>query len=847
MEELIKDKTKYFSQVEVAFFKMWWNEQNNTMKDNVKQLILNEQLEFLSGGWCMNDEATTYYEDIIDQMTLGHKFLLENFNYIPTIGWQIDTFGHSNTQALFSNMMGFNAWFFGRIDQEDRLKREKNKELEFVIHPDQENSIFTHVNYYGYYSSPRGFDFDISNPKRNYVSIQNVEQKSEGLDQYFKEQYQSYRGKIQAHTLGMDFEWSNASRYFEQMDLVINWINNNTEKYNMIIEYGTPKQYIQALNQQNISYPFQEEDFFPYSDQPYEYWSGFFTSRPAFKGYVKRIGRYFQQVKRFYSLLKMNNIQSIFDETAIQDLSEALGTAQHHDAITGTAKQYVNDDYIKLIHQAHLKMENQISSFLNHLSNTSAITHAQCYFNESDSCDSLFDPLSQNKTVIVTIIDTKINNNGQKDYLKMLIPTNLNIKIVDELENSIYGEIICINQRCTLYLSRKVNNEKLVHYIRIMVDFENDSRIIKLDPKVINMQKDTKIFDKFQLHYKVYLSKQSSLSSGAYIFRPNGDASDYGDYLQALEFSGQIIKQIYFEKTTLKVWMTRFENQDIFSIDTFLDSIDISDQFGKEIILQIQTDISNDGIFYTDSNGFKFQKRRINHRDSWNIKMKEQIAGNYFPVNGAIMIMNSDGNSACAVLNDRAQGGTSLAQGVIELMLQRRLVRDDNKGLFEVLDEQEIHKGQKVGIRQMISHTIIFYNHQQQPNLLREYQYKQDLQPLLYFSTQPFIQYSALLDLFQGFLIKQSDTNLSKLYIEPWLQKDQYLVRVHNMKEEGIQKLNFPQGLSFLETTLTGNQDLKMWKLNRLKWSDSYPKKQTYQYKDDEVGPMMIRTWIVTI
>lgn len=33
-------------------------------------------------------------------------------------------------------MMGFNAWFLGRIDQEDRIEREKKKELEFVIHPD---------------------------------------------------------------------------------------------------------------------------------------------------------------------------------------------------------------------------------------------------------------------------------------------------------------------------------------------------------------------------------------------------------------------------------------------------------------------------------------------------------------------------------------------------------------------------------------------------------------------------------------------------------------------------------------------------------------------------------------
>lgn len=35
----------------------------------------------------MNDEATAYYEDIVDQMTLGHKFLLSNFNYTPSVGW----------------------------------------------------------------------------------------------------------------------------------------------------------------------------------------------------------------------------------------------------------------------------------------------------------------------------------------------------------------------------------------------------------------------------------------------------------------------------------------------------------------------------------------------------------------------------------------------------------------------------------------------------------------------------------------------------------------------------------------------------------------------------------------
>jgi len=73
------------------------------MKQKVKGLVDNGQLEFINGGWCMNDEATCYYEDIIDQMTLGHQWLLNTFNVKPTIGWHIDPFGHSaGNAALFS-------------------------------------------------------------------------------------------------------------------------------------------------------------------------------------------------------------------------------------------------------------------------------------------------------------------------------------------------------------------------------------------------------------------------------------------------------------------------------------------------------------------------------------------------------------------------------------------------------------------------------------------------------------------------------------------------------------------------------------------------------------------------
>jgi hypothetical protein len=65
----------------------------------VKYLSLRMRGFDRNGGYCMHDEAATHYVDMVDQTTLGHRYIMDQFGKVPRIGWQIDPCGHSAVQA----------------------------------------------------------------------------------------------------------------------------------------------------------------------------------------------------------------------------------------------------------------------------------------------------------------------------------------------------------------------------------------------------------------------------------------------------------------------------------------------------------------------------------------------------------------------------------------------------------------------------------------------------------------------------------------------------------------------------------------------------------------------------
>lgn len=98
-----------------------------------------------------------------------------------------------------------------------------------------------------------------------------------------------------------------------------------------------------------------------------------------------------------------------------------------------------------------------------------------------------------------------------------------------------------------------------------------------------------------------------------------------------------------------------------------------SDGIGKEVITKFSSNLKNEGEFYTDSNGRDMMKRKLNYRPTWDLKLEEPVSGNYYPVTTKISIEDKNKNSRLSVLTDRAQGGSSLLDGEIELMVKNYL------------------------------------------------------------------------------------------------------------------------------------------------------------------------------
>lgn len=126
----------------------------------------------------------------------------------------------------------------------------------------------------------------------------------------------------------------------------------------MNVFYSTPSRYLKALHDAKKTWEVKTDDFFPYAHCPHCYWTGYFTSRPALKAYIRESNGMLQACKQMETL-------EFFDpgthSPSSNGLRRAMGVNQHHDAVTGTEKQHVAFDYAKRL--AIAREECKVSFF----------------------------------------------------------------------------------------------------------------------------------------------------------------------------------------------------------------------------------------------------------------------------------------------------------------------------------------------------------------------------------------------------------------------------------------------------------------------------------------------------
>lgn len=369
---LLENPDRKFIYVETGFFERWWIQQTASKQADMKKVVASGQLEFINGGWCMHDEAAPHYVEMVENTARGHQFLLKTFGVKPKGTWQIDPFGHTNTQAwLIGQYAGLQFLYFGRMDNQDFAMR---KNLSALVAPDVPKSIewvwqgsktfgkqyqtFTGELYGsggGGYGAPSGLDFD-----GNGEQVQddprfhdyNLDAFVESFVKAAQDQAAHVRTDHVMWALGSDFNYQNAQHWYRNLDKLIHHINKNGT---VNAFYSTPSIYTEAKHAEGLTWEARFDDVMPLADNFHHYWTGYFTSRQGLKKYLRVLSNYLQSARQLALLAPSAPCMTSGNTEALctDQLEAAIAVTTHHDGLSGTEKQAVSDDYEQRMSDGH--------------------------------------------------------------------------------------------------------------------------------------------------------------------------------------------------------------------------------------------------------------------------------------------------------------------------------------------------------------------------------------------------------------------------------------------------------------------------------------------------------------
>ncbi|KAI5341084.1 hypothetical protein L3X38_020358 [Prunus dulcis] len=807
VDTLSKDTRRKFIWEEMSYLERWWRDSSDLKRESFTNLVKNGQLEIVGGGWVMNDEANSHYYAIIEQMTEGNMWLNDTVGVIPKNAWAIDPFGYSPTMAYLLRRMGFENMLIQRTHYELKKELALHKNLEYIWRQswdvDETTDIFVHMMPFYSYDIPhtcgpepaiccqfdfarmRGFMYELC-PWGDHPVETNQENVQERalilLDQYRKKST-LYRTNTLLIPLGDDFRYisiDEAEAQFRNYQILFDYINSNPG-LNTEAKFGTLEDYFRTLREEaeriNHSlpgeigsgqvggFPSLSGDFFTYADRQQDYWSGYYVSRPFFKA----VDRVLEQTLRTTDMMMaflLGYCQRAQCEKLPMGFSYKLAAArrnlalfQHHDGVTGTAKDHVVLDYGTRMHTSLQDLQIFMSKAIEVLL---GIRHEK-----NDNNPSQFEPEQvRSKYDVQPVHRAIMAREGTKQSVVFLNPLGQTreevvMLIVNRPDVTVlYSNWTCVQSQIspelqhdkskiftgrhrvywkasvpalglqTYYIANgfvgceKAKPAKLRFFSKSMsISCPTPYACSKAEVDVAEIQNRHQILT-FDVNHGLLqkisykngsqnvvgeeIAMYSSWGSGAYLFKPNGDAQpiiEAGGQMVISE--GPLVQEVYsypktaWEKSPIS-HSTRIYNGEN-TVQEFLIEKEyhvelLSQDFNDmELIVRYKTDIDNKRIFFSDLNGFQMSRRETYD--------KIPTQGNYYPMPSLAFMQGSNGQRF-SVHSRQSLGVASLKNGWLEIMLDRRLVKDDGRGLGQgVMDNRAMNVVFHIVVESNISAT----------------------------------------------------------------------------------------------------------------------------------------------
>ncbi|XP_073950611.1 alpha-mannosidase 2 [Choristoneura fumiferana] len=779
VEKLAAGIGRKFIWAEISYLSLWWNsDASDKEKDVFRGLLKSGQLEIVTGGWVMNDEANSHWLAIIQQLTAGNQWLLDNLGYTPKNAWAIDPFGHSSTQPYLLKLTGMENSIIQRVHYRVKKELARNRQLEFrwrqLWDGVGKTDMFTHMFPFYSYDVPHScgpdpkiccqFDFKrlpgngVTCPwgvaPRKIIQKNVAERASLILDQWRKKA-QLYRSDVILFPLGDDFRYDRANEWdnqFGNYEMLIDYINNN-DAWNAEVQFGTLQDYFKALHEEVKlnDFPVLSGDFFTYSDRNEHYWSGYYTSRPFYKNQDRVLLAYVRAAEiitaQATSSGSVSTLLSLQLRDRVEQARRALALFQHHDGITGTSRNDVRADYAAKLLKAIKYCQSAIQQAAYFLLKQPPIVdqnQEDIFFEVDDlwrqkdeiptrltiNLDSLspsrrivlYNALAFRRHEILTVIvsspDVEVFDPEGHPIMAQVSPVVAGEKrlalaankyqlsfpvVVDPLAITMYSvalrDLSSINKYTSYSRVRVYNADYWIVDLPKMFAVDQPTARLSEDVTlqagngtrvVANMNGLIKSLvsangETMPVHmdYVQYDSMQApDNNSGAYLFIPSQPATLLktdafpevvvveGPYkatlYSALNAPGaaDIILQIsLYANPSLP--QTEVEVTNTFMIDPAVNDL--------ELAMRFSTSIKNKDVFYTDLNGMQMIKRRYFD--------KLPLQANFYPLPSAAYI--EDDENRFTLLTSTPLGMAALQPGQIEVVQDRRLSRDDNRGMSQ--------------------------------------------------------------------------------------------------------------------------------------------------------------------